>query len=70
MNKYMSSQEFEAEIRSAVQGPPVRAEFVQRLETQLIESSKNKTTIRKKQLEIEAGLGCHHIRLFSYFQSF
>ena len=52
MNKYMSSQEFEAEIRSAVQGPPVRAEFVQRLETQLIESSKNKTTIQKSNWKL------------------
>lgn len=54
MNKYMSSQEFEAEIRSAVQGPPVRSEFVQRLETQLIESSKNKTSIRKNNWKLRS----------------
>ena len=52
MNEFISTKEFESEIRSAVQAPPVRAEFVQRLETQLLDISKNKATINKNILKL------------------
>jgi hypothetical protein len=50
MDEYIPTKEFETEIRSAVQTPPVRAEFVQRLENQLLDISKSKASINKNIL--------------------